>query len=127
MFKFSRRSLRNLRGVHQDLVDVMTLALKKTPIDFMVIEGLRSVRRQRELFRSGKSKTMNSRHLTGHAVDIVPIINGKVSWDWDDYNVLCPYVEEAAKELNVPIEGGWRWKRFPDAPHWQLPWKHYPK
>lgn len=127
MFKLSRRSLRNLEGVHEDLVSVIKLAIQKTSIDFVVIEGVRTLKRQRQLVAMGKSKTLNSRHLTGHAVDVVPIVNGKISWDWKHYYVLCPYIEAAAEELNIPIVGGWRWKTFPDAPHWQLPWKEYPK
>lgn len=126
MFRFSKRSKKNLKGVHNDLVEWCHLTLKRTPIDFMVIEGLRSKRRQRQLYSTGKSKTMNSRHLTGHAVDIVPIVNGTVSWDWKDYYPIAEAGKKAAEDLGIDIEWGGDWKGFPDAPHWQLSWKEYP-
>lgn len=116
-----------MEGVHDELVDVMYVALTRTPVDFMVIEGLRTTRRQRELYTAGKSKTMNSRHLTGHALDLVPIIDGRISWDWKDFYKLEPAIKDVAHSIGVPIEWGGDWKSFPDAPHWQLPWKEYPK
>jgi peptidoglycan L-alanyl-D-glutamate endopeptidase CwlK len=124
-FKFSARSLKNLQGVHPDLVRVIRRALELTPVDFAVIEGLRTVARQKQLFAAGASKTMNSRHLTGHAVDIAPIVAGQIRWDWPLYHKLAPNVQQAAAESGVPIEWGGDW-RFKDGPHWQLPWSSYP-
>ena len=69
-FILSRRSLKNLEGVHADLVRVVERALEITSVDFVVTEGLRSVERQEQLVKSGASKTRRSRHLTGHAVDV---------------------------------------------------------
>ena len=71
-YKLSQRSLQNLSGVHPDLVAVVKRAIEITEQDFSVIEGIRSIDRQRELVKSGASQPMNSRHLTGHAVDIAP-------------------------------------------------------
>lgn len=124
-FKFSSRSYQRLGGVHPDLVAVMELAIARTPIDFTVLEGVRSQERQRQLVNSGASQTMNSRHLTGHAVDIVPLLNGSVSWDWPLYYQLAPIVKQAADDLGVEIEWGGDWKSFKDGPHWQLPWDEY--
>ncbi len=115
-----------LLAAHPDLRKVMDRAIQITPIDFRVIETIRTVERQRELVRKGASKTMNSRHLTGHAVDIVPIVDGKVSWAWPHYYPLAKAVKQAAKELGVPIEWGGDWKSFKDGPHWQLPFSKYP-
>lgn len=126
-YKLSERSLQRLEGVHPDLVAVVKLAIKKTPIDFTVLEGLRSKERQRRLVNSGASKTMNSRHLTGHAVDIAPLDEGKVSWAWPHYYPLADAVKEAAEELGVSIEWGGDWRTFKDGPHWQLPWDEYGK
>lgn len=126
-YKFSQRSLQRLEGVHPDLVKVMHEAIRTTTIDFTVLEGLRSEARQRELFNSGASTTMNSRHLTGHAVDIAPWVNGEPSWHWPHYYQLEPIVKQAAKSLNIPIEWGGDWTSFKDGPHWQLPWSKYPK
>lgn len=125
-FRFSQRSLRKLRTVHTDLQKVLHRALEITPVDFTVLEGIRSIQRQRYLYATGKSRTMNSRHLTGHAVDIAPWVSGKISWDWPDYYPLAEAVKKAAKELHVPIEWGGDWRTFKDGPHWQLPWNDYP-
>lgn len=126
-FKFSKRSRGHLEGVHGDLVAVMELALERSPIDFAVIDGLRTKEEQKVLVAKGKSKTMNSRHLTGHAVDIAPVVNGSISWDWKHYHTLAPIVKQAAADLGVEIEWGGDWKSFLDGPHWQLPWHEYGK
>lgn len=124
-YRLSNRSKERLKGVHPDLVAVVERAIEITEQDFTVLEGLRSKERQKQLYRSGASKTMNSRHLTGHAVDIAPYVNGAVSWDWDYYYPMADAMKEAAKELEVPIEWGGDWKSFKDGPHFQLPWKEY--
>lgn len=131
-FKLSQRSLGRLDGVHPDLVKVIKRAIELTPVDFTVLEGLRTVARQRQLVARGASKTMNSRHIKarngyGHAVDIAPVDeNGEVSWDWPLYYQLAPAVKRAAKELGISIEWGGDWRSFKDGPHWQLPWAKYP-
>jgi peptidoglycan L-alanyl-D-glutamate endopeptidase CwlK len=95
-------------------------------LPFMVLEGLRTPARQKQLVAKGASKTMRSRHLTGHAVDIAPLLGGKVSWDWPLYHRLAPIVKRAAAAENVPVEWGGDWRTFKDGPHWQLPWAKYP-
>lgn len=127
-FVLGERSLKNLQGVHPDLVKVVKRAIKISPVDFSVIEGVRTKERQSELVKKGASKTMNSRHLTGHAVDLVALDNnGQVSWDWTLYHKIASAVKQAAKEEGVPIEWGGDWRSFKDGPHWQLPWQSYPK
>lgn len=125
-FILGKKSKERLIGVHPDLVAVVHRAIEITDIDFTVLEGMRTLARQKQLVAAGASKTMNSRHLTGHAVDLAPLLNGKVSWDWPLYHRLAPFIDRAAKELGVPIEWGGRWIRFKDGPHWQLPFKRYP-
>ena len=71
-YKLGTRSLQSLSGVHPDLVAVVKRAIQITPQDFTVIEGVRNIERQKQLVAKGASKTMNSRHITGHAVDMVP-------------------------------------------------------
>ena len=115
-----------LVGVHPDLAKVVRRAIQITKQDFTVTEGLRTKARQKYLVQTGKSKTMNSRHITGHAVDLAPIVNGTISWDWDHFWPIVKAMEDAAKELGIPLECGARWKSFPDGPHHQLPWKQYP-
>jgi len=123
-YKLSRRSLSNLQGVHPDLVSVVERAIEITEQDFSVIEGVRSMKRQRMLVDTGKSTTMNSRHLTGHAVDLVPY---PVSWDWDYFYPIADAMKAAAQELDIDLEWGGDWRSFPDGPHFQLSWGSYPK
>lgn len=126
MFKFSKRSLNNLEGVHKDLQAIAHEAIKITPIDFVVIEGLRSVSRQKKLFESGASQTMRSRHLTGHAIDIAAWVDGSIRWDWPLYDGLAVAMKRAASDLGVPLDWGGDWVTFKDGPHYQLPWYAYP-
>jgi peptidoglycan L-alanyl-D-glutamate endopeptidase CwlK len=125
--KYSNRSLRNLRGIHPDLRRVIDRALQESPLDFIVIEGLRSRARQAELVAEGASQTMNSRHLTGHAVDLLPIgLNGKASFAWPLYNKLGPAVKSAAEKEGVAIVWGGDWRSFQDGPHFELDRDVYP-
>ena len=122
-YSLGKRSLQNLSGVHPDLVDVVKLAISKSDQDFTVIEGIRNINRQRELVKTGKSTTMNSRHLTGHAVDIAP---WPISWEWEEFYPIADAMKTAAEELEVDLEWGGDWKSFPDGPHYQLSRKAYP-
>jgi peptidoglycan L-alanyl-D-glutamate endopeptidase CwlK len=121
------RSLARLEGVHPDLVRVVKRAAAMSDLDFTVLEGLRTLDRQRQLFAQKATKTMNSRHLTGHAVDLAPMLGGKVSWDWPLYHRLAKTVKAAAAAEKVPITWGGDWRTFKDGPHWELPWKEYPR
>lgn len=134
-YKLGKRSLKRLDGLHPDLVSVVKLAIQKTEQDFMVGEGMRTLSRQRQLVARGSSTTMNSRHLTGHAVDIHPYpYDGDVDGDgipngadWDQYHPLAKAMLDAADELDVKLVWGGNWKSFKDGPHFQLDWKTYPK
>lgn len=125
-FVLGQKSLERLNGVHPDLVKVVKLAITRTPVDFVVLEGLRTKERQAVLFKQGATKTMNSRHLTGHAVDLAPAIGGVVSWDWPLYHKLAPVMKAAAKDLGVAITWGGDWTTFKDGPHWELRRDAYP-
>lgn len=125
-FIFNIASLTKLGLVHPDLQKIMNLAVKKSPLGLLVLEGMRTVERQRVLFLHHATTTMHSRHLTGHAVDVAPLVGGTVRWDWPLYYQIAPVIKAAAKELNIPIEWGGDWKTFKDGPHWQLPFKEYP-
>jgi len=131
-FVLSARSNKNLQGVHPDLVKVVKQALEYSAVDFTIIEGRRTPERQKQLVAQGKSKTLNSRHITGHAVDIVPVVGGAVLWN------QCPDVAqamlEASKELGIPIRWGGDWdmdgdskdEKFYDGPHFELLRSKYP-
>lgn len=125
-FRLSERSIQALNGVHKDLRNVVCRAIKLTEVDFAVTEGLRTRERQAELVRAGASQTMNSRHLTGHAVDLAAWVEGEVRWDWPLYHQLAAAMKQAADELGVVVEWGGDWTTFKDGPHFQLDWKHYP-
>lgn len=126
MRTWSTTSLAKLQGIHPDLRRVMDRALQETALDFRIIDGLRTIERQRQLVASGASQTMRSRHLTGHAVDLAPLVGGTIRWDWPLFHRIAPAIKLAAQAEGVPIEWGGDWKSFPDGPHWQLPWKQYP-
>jgi len=126
MRRFSTRSEQRLEGVHPNLVAVVRRALEIGPLDFTVVEGLRTEARQRQLVAQGASRTMNSRHLTGHAVDIAPFVGGQIRWDWPLFHQLAPAMKQAAHELNVPIVWGGDWRTFKDGPHFELDRRFYP-
>lgn len=121
------RSIARLQDVHPDLVRVVRRAAAMSSLDFAVLEGLRTLPRQKQLLAQGATRTLNSRHLTGHAVDLAPMIGGTVSWDWPLYDRLAKVVKAAADHEDVPITWGGDWESFKDGPHWELPWKQYPK
>ncbi|WP_411692198.1 M15 family metallopeptidase, partial [Escherichia coli] len=73
------------------------------------------------LVTTGKSQTMNSRHLTGHAVDVVAYVGNQVSWEWPLYEKIAAAFRQASQELNIPVEWGGDWKTLKDGPHFQLP------
>jgi len=132
-YRLSQRSMQNLSGVHPDLVAVVKRAIEITEQDFFVGEGIRSIERQKRLVDSGASQTMNSRHITGHAVDLHPYpykgdhdVDGVPnSDDWDAYEPIVLAMRQAAEELGVELTHGWDWGW--DAPHHQLTWEDYPE
>lgn len=153
-FVLGTRSKQRLKGVHPDLVAVVHCAIQLTAIDFTVLEGLRSVERQRSLVAAGASQTMNSRHITGHAVDLGAYVHGSVQWEWTLYPSIADAMRRAAIELGTPIRWGGGWyllnyctslaaierkvaayvserraqkrKAFLDGPHFELPANRYP-
>ena len=129
-YYLSARSLSRLEGVHPALVAVVKYAILITPRDFCVVEGLLTTAKQREYYQKGLSRTMNSRHLTGHAVDLLPYRPGGYG-DLDSPEALAAFrriakaMKQAAARVRVPIEWGydlWKW----DMPHFQLSAKKYP-
>lgn len=117
-FKFGKRSLSKLEGVDETLVAVAHRAIELTEIDFGIGCGLRTPEEQAELVASGKSQTMNSRHLTGHAVDVVAYelmddgeggMKPQVSWDIYVYDDIADAFANACRELGVTIRWGGAW------------------
>lgn len=126
MYKLGPRSEMRLKGVHPDLVRVVHRAIEISTLDFTVLEGLRDPMRQKKLFDAGASQTLNSRHITGHAVDLGAWVDHQVDWSWPLYHDIAAVMKTAARELNVPIVWGGDWSRFKDGPHFELPRKEYP-
>lgn len=126
MFTLGPRSYKRLEGVHPDLVRVVERAIAITEVDFVVLEGLRTKERQAQLLKVGASRTMNSRHITGHAVDLGAWINKEVRWDWPLYSKIATAMKQAATEQNVAIIWGGDWRTFRDGPHFELDRRKYP-
>jgi peptidoglycan L-alanyl-D-glutamate endopeptidase CwlK len=149
----SARCELRLAGVHPDLVRVVRRAAEGGAM-FRVTEGLRTPERQAELVAKGASQTMNSRHLTGRAVDLAPLVDNNVSWDWKHFFPMADAVAAAARAEGVPLIWGGAWGRlvqdwpkggaeaakdayvaerraarrkpFLDGPHFELPAGSYP-
>ncbi len=117
------RDRKRLEGVHPDLVRVVERA--RRDVEFYVAEGVRSVERQRELVRIGASRTMNSRHITGHAVDLYPVSDVPVpAMTARDLAPVVSAMRRAALAEGVPLIHGadWGW----DHPHHELDRARYP-
>lgn len=108
-FKLSERSIRKLEGVEKDLVNVVLEAIKLTKVDFGVTYGLRTLEEQKELYESGRSQTMKSKHLEGRAVDLVAYFGSNVSWELNVYDDICDAMAEAARRHTVAIKWGAAW------------------
>lgn len=119
-FSFGAKSSERLAQVHPDLQRVFNEAIKDSPLDFSITEGLRTKERQKELFSAGKSQTMNSRHLTGKAVDIAVLVDGKITWDLKYYRIVTDHIKSVAKKLDIPIVCGIDWISFVDGVHIEL-------
>lgn len=113
------KSRAELIGVHPRLVECVRIAIARTEVDFGVHDGLRTEKEQREYVSRGVSTTMNSMHLRqrdgyGHAVDLVPYINGKLRWEWEPIYRIAAAMASAAKDLRLPLRWGGAWdRRFP--------------
>lgn len=118
------RDRARLAGVHPDIVAVVEAARQQVP--FIVVEGLRTRASQAQLVKSGASRTMDSRHLTGHAIDLAPTVGGKVRWDWPLFYPMAKAMKGAAQALGVAIVWGGDWKSFRDGPHFELDRRFYP-
>ena len=153
MYQLGTTSKKRLEGVRPELRSLVEVAITRTPVDFTVVEGLRTLEQQREYVRRGSSTTMNSRHLTGHAVDLAPWIQGKIDWNTtSNFIQLAEVMRKVAVERGVEILWGGAWqlalnyfssaqeafnaytslrksqgrRPFIDLPHYQLTWRKYP-
>jgi peptidoglycan L-alanyl-D-glutamate endopeptidase CwlK len=114
--KLGLRSRLELRGVHPRLVAVVQDAISITDQDFRVMDGLRDIEEQKELVARGASQTLRSKHLAqpdgyGHAVDLVPVVNGVPRWEWPLIYPVARAMLIAATRNNVPLTWGGVWDR----------------
>ena len=132
-FKLGKTSLARLKGVDETLVNVVKRAIEISEVDFTVMEGVRTLERQRELYAQGRTApgkivtwTMKSRHIEGKAVDLVPY-----PLDWNDlekFNKIKDAMFQAARELDVNLRWGADWdgdgkyreKGEYDSPHFEI-------
>ena len=145
-FKLSQRSLDRMKGVDERLVNVVKRAIEISEVDFIVTEGLRTKERQAELLKAGATRTMNSKHIVGKAVDLAAVVDGQVRWDFGLYYKIAKAMYRAAKILNVDLTWGSVWDKsvldldnpeqdvlnytlrrkaqnksvFLDGPHWEI-------
>lgn len=119
--KLGQRSKRKLDTVHVTLQKLVKRALELSEYDFGVTEGIRTKQRQKYLVSIGKSLTMNSYHLRGHAVDVIAYDEyGKSTWKMQYYEQVALAFYKAADEMNVRITWGGTWKSLKDGPHFQI-------
>jgi len=119
MYKLSKRSMKELIGVHPILSFAATQAIAITKQDFMVLDGVRTTKEQEKLVARGVSKTMNSYHLYGLAVDLVAYVDGKPSWDKKYYKDIEKAMKAVIEIHGLPIVWGydlWKW----DEAHWMI-------
>lgn len=120
MKMLSDKSIARMAGVDARLQSVIGAAAAICPLEFVVTEGLRSRDRQKMLFDAGKSRTLDSEHCKGRAVDVCVLIDGKANWTFANYATVAKAVKAAARQLDVEIEWGGDWPTFKDGPHFQL-------
>ena len=122
-FSFSQRSEDYLKTVVPSLEAVARRALVLTRVDFTIISGRRNMAEQRRLVRQGVSRTLYSRHLSGHALDLVPLdpVTGKGRFPRDLAVEVAAAFYEAGYQLNTAIRWGGMWADFEDIPHMEIP------
>lgn len=112
------RDRNRLEGVDERLVRVVARA--STMLDFLVIEGVRTIEKQRTYVQAGASHTLLSKHLVGRAVDLAVLVDGEVCWKWPVYERLNSAMQRAADIEKVRITWGGSWPKLRDGVHFEL-------
>ena len=115
-YKLGKRSLEKLEGVDERMVAVVRYAISVTKQDFSVICGMRTRKEQEALVAKGASKTMKSKHLDGHAVDLMAYVDGG-RWELNLYDEIADAMAEGARAVDVPIRWGAAWT-VPNIAQW---------
>jgi peptidoglycan L-alanyl-D-glutamate endopeptidase CwlK len=108
-FQLSQKSLDRLEGVNEHLITVVKTAIVLTDIDFGVICGMRTIEEQQTLVDKGASQTMKSKHLDGHAVDLMAYVGGRASWELNVYDDIADAMQKAAREVGTALRWGAAW------------------
>ena len=114
----SERDITRLKGVHPHLIRVVARAAGMA--EFFVIEGVRTIEKQRLYIASGASHTIDSKHLTGRAVDLACMLGGELCWKWPLYHRLNEVMQRCAALEGVRITWGGDWPRLKDGVHFEL-------
>lgn len=123
--ELTKKDIQRMKGVHPALVRLFTEVARTSPIPFMILEGRRSLEQQKKNIENGVSWTLKSKHLTGHALDVIPLVEGKPTWSWPVYHKFAPIVKAVAKKLKIEVTWGGDWKKTKDGPHWEIDPKKY--
>ena len=118
--ELSKLSMDRLEGVDERLKAIVIECAARCPYPFNVSEGLRTKEQQREYVRQGKSRTMNSKHLTGKAVDLYPLTMNRKQVDWSRFEELADLMFQVASDQDTEIVWGGHWKTFVDKCHFEL-------
>lgn len=120
--KLDARSKRRLLGVNPKLAALISLFAEHPDhgIAFIVTEGVRSLERQKELVAAGASRTLNSKHLTGRAVDIAIYVGSELKWTTHLYQKFGKAFKLFAESRGVGIVWGGDWRTFKDYVHFEL-------
>lgn len=129
MYKFSAKSQAKLDTCHPDVRKICNELIKL--MDVTVLEGVRTVEQQEEYVRTGKSTTMNSKHIKqpdgwSHAVDLAPY-----PIDWNDgqrFAYMQGMIRGIAHQLGIKVRSGIDWDSdgetkdhtFFDGPHFEI-------
>lgn len=108
------KDLIKLKGTNPVLQRIILRAIAISAVDFIIVQGLRDDAEQWRLYEEGKAtRTLDSLHLIGDAVDLGAMIQKKLTWDPVFYPVIAKAVAEAAAEAKQPIRWGGCWKELP--------------
>jgi len=136
--QFGKQSLNSLKGIHPNLVKVMTEAIKNSPIDFTITDGVRTTEMQKALYAKGRTvkggivtnadgvKNKSNHQIKsdgfGHAVDLYPYVNGAIDFNDKEnrLSIIADHILSTAKKLNIGITWGGNFKSILDRPHFEL-------
>lgn len=141
MYQFGSTSIKRLMTCREELQQVMKLAIKRSPVDFGIAQGYRSVEEQQELYAQGRTKegsivtyvdgvNKKSQHNINpsNAVDIYAFVNGQATWDKEHLIFISGVIMSCANELGIALRWGGNWdgdgevisdQNFMDLPHFE--------